>query len=218
MVARKATDETRKAAVLKAALVHAAEDGFSERTLTRAGTDAGIGCEMMLHLFPEGPASLVAFYSERTDAEMEKRLAGRNLADMKIRERITTAVLARFEVLKAHKEAARRAAVFLMMPANAALGVKLVYQTVDAMWHAAGDTSTDFNFYTKRAILAGVYTSTLMRWFTDPTDDETETRAFLDARIANVMQFEKFKAGVRERTKDMPSFADLVKGFNAPRS
>jgi ubiquinone biosynthesis protein COQ9 len=207
-----------KQAVLDAALVHAAEDGFSERTLTRAATDAGVDCEMVLHLFPDGPASLVVYLSEQTDAEMEKRLAAQELAGMKVRERITTAVLTRLEILKPHKEAARRAAAFLMMPANAALGMKLVYQTVDAMWRAAGDTSTDFNFYTKRAILAGVYTTTLMRWFTDKTTDEAETRMFLDARIGNVMQFEKFKAEMKQRTKDMPSFADVLKGFNTPRS
>jgi ubiquinone biosynthesis protein COQ9 len=217
MAARKTTDEARKAAVLKAALVHAAEDGFSERTLTRAATDSGIGCEMMLHLFPDGPASLVAYYSAQTDAEMEKRLGARKLADMKVRERIATAVLARLAVLKPHKESARRAAAFLMMPANAALALTLLYRTVDAMWRSAGDTSTDFNFYTKRAILAGVYSTTLMRWFTDKTEDESETHAFLDARIANVMQFEKFKAGVRERAKDMPSFADIVGRFNTRR-
>lgn len=207
-----------KQAVLDAALVHAAEDGFSERTLTRAATDAGVGAEMMLHLFPDGPASLVAFLSEQSDAELERRLAAQDLAGMKVRERIMTAVLTRLEILKPHKEVARRAAAFLMMPANAALGMKLVYQTVDAMWRAAGDTSTDFNFYTKRAILAGVYTTTLMRWFTDNTADESEARTFLDARIGNVMQFEKFKAEMKERTKDMPSFADVLKGFNTPRS
>jgi len=204
-------------AVLDAALVHAAEDGFSERTLTRAATDAGVDCGMVLHLFPDGPASLVAFLSEQTDADMEKRLAAQELAGMKVRERITTAVLTRLEILKPHKEAARRAAAFLMVPANATLGMKLVYQTVDAMWRAAGDTSTDFNFYTKRAILAGVYTTTLMRWFTDKTADDAETHTFLDARIGNVMQFEKFKAEMKERTKDMPSFADVLKGFNPPR-
>ena len=76
----------------------------------------------------------------------------------------------RLEILKPHKEAARRAAAFLSLPLNAALGAKLLYRTVDAMWRAAGDTSTDFNFYTKRAILAGVYASTLMRWFNDTSE------------------------------------------------
>jgi ubiquinone biosynthesis protein COQ9 len=212
------TDEELKAAVLEAALGYAVEDGFTDRTVTRAGTDAGVGCEMMLHLFPQGLASLVEFYSGQNDAEMERLLAKENLAEMKVRDRIAATVLTRLEILKPHKEAARRAAAFLLLPMNAPLGAKLLYRTVDTMWRAAGDTSTDFNFYTKRAILAGVYSSTMMRWFNDKSDDAAATREFLSARIENVMQFERLKAEVRERTKDLPSFADILKGFSAPRS
>ena len=206
----KPSDEDLKAAVLEAALGHAASDGFGDAVLARAAKEAGVGAEMLLHLFPDGPASLVACFSEASDAEMERRLAAQNLSGMKIRARIAAAVLARLAAIEPHKEAARRASAFLMLPMNAALGVKLLYQTVDAMWRAAGDTSTDFNFYTKRAILGGVYSATLLRWFNDKSQDESETRAFLDARIENVMQFEKFKAELRERTKDWPSFADIV--------
>ena len=212
------TDDELKRAVLDAALGHAAADGFTDRTMTRAGTDAGVGCETMLRLFPNGAASLVEYFSEQNDAEMERLLAKENLAEMKIPDRIAAAVLTRLEISKPHKEAARRAAAFLLMPANIALGMKLLYQTVDAMWRAVGDTSTDFNFYTKRAILAGVYSSTMMRWFNDTSEDGAETREFLSARIGNVMQFEKFKAEIRERTEDWPSFEDVVKGFTARRS
>ena len=218
MEEKKRTDDELKAAVLEAALGYAIEDGFTDRTMTRAGLDAGVGCEMMLHLFPEGPAGLVEFYSEQNDAELERLLAKEKLAEMKVRDRIAAAVLTRLEILKPHKEAARRAAAFLMLPMNAALGARLLYRTVDAMWRAAGDMSTDFNFYTKRAILAGVYSSTVMRWFNDKSDDAAGTREFLSARIENVMQFEKFKAEVRERTKDWPTFAEVLKGFNTPRS
>ncbi len=201
-------DEASKSAILNAALPLAAEDGFSDAVLARAGREAGVGAEMMLHLFPDGASSLVACFSERCDAQMEQALAQQDLAAMKVRERIAAAVLARLDALKPHKDAARRACAFLMLPPNAALGMRLVYQTVDAMWRAVGDTSTDFNFYTKRAILAGVYSSTLLRWFNDESEDDT--RAFLDARIENVMQFEKLKAQMRERTKDWPSVADLL--------
>ena len=98
---------------------------------------------------------------------MEKRLAAMNLPAMKIRERIAAAVLARLSILKPHKEAARRAGATLSLPMHAALAAKLMYHSVDAMWRAVGDTSTDFNFYTKRGILAGVYGATLLRWFND---------------------------------------------------
>ena len=115
-------------------------------------------------------------------------------------------------MLRPHKEAARRAAAFLTLPPHAGRAATLLYATVDAIWRAAGDTSTDFNFYSKRAILAGVYSATLLRWFTDESEDEAETSAFLDRRIEDIMRFEKFKAQLRERAKHLPSFADILKG------
>ncbi|HKB96262.1 MAG TPA: COQ9 family protein, partial [Rhizomicrobium sp.] len=133
------------------------------------------------------------------------------LKAMKIRERIAAAVKTRLAILKPHKEAARRAAALLSLPMHAALGAKLMYRTVDAMWHAAGDTSTDFNFYTKRGILAGVYGSTAMRWFNDSSEDEKPTDEFLAARIDNVMQFEKFKAKAKDALSNFPAFADWGK-------
>ncbi len=192
-----AADEDLKAAVLERALAHADAEGFTDAVLQRAGTQAGAGAEQLVHLFPQGPLSLVEAFSTRADDAMEAALG--DVSAMKVRERIASAVLARVAAVRPHKEAARRAAAFLLLPQHAALGAKLVYQTVDRMWRAAGDTSTDFNFYTKRGILAGVYTSTLMRWFNDASADERDTRAFLDARIENVMQFEKFKAEMKAR-------------------
>jgi ubiquinone biosynthesis protein COQ9 len=124
--------------------------------------------------------------------------------------------MARIEALRPHKEAARRAAAFLTLPPHAALGARLVWRTVDAMWRAVGDTATDFNFYTKRGILAGVYSSTLMRWLTDTSADEHETTAFLAGRIENVMTFEKFKAQAKEAVSRLPSLAEVL-GSLGPR-
>jgi len=134
-----------------------------------------------------------------------------DLKAMKIRERIAAAVLARLAILKPHKEAARRAAAMLSLPMNAALGARLMYRTVDAMWRDVGDTSTDFNFYTKRGILAGVYGATAVRWFTDDSGDEKPTKDFLAARIENVIQFETFKAKAKEALSNFPVFGDWAK-------
>jgi ubiquinone biosynthesis protein COQ9 len=191
------SDDALKAAVLAAALPHAAFDGFSQKVLDEAGKQAGVAKAELKRLFPEGALGLVEFYSAQADAEMEKRLAALDLSKLKIRARIAAAVTARLQVLKPHKEAARRAAAMLALPMHAALAAKLLYRTVDTMWRAAGDTATDFNFYTKRGILAGVYGSTLMRWFNDTSADESATTEFLAARIENVMQFETLKAQVK---------------------
>jgi ubiquinone biosynthesis protein COQ9 len=204
-----------KSAILAAALAHVPFDGFTDGVLKKAGDEAGVSSAELAHLFPQGPLSLVEAFSESADAEMESALAKDDLSVMKVRERIKRAVLARLEVLKPHKEAARRAAAFLSLPPHAALGVTLLYRTVDAMWRAAGDTSTDFNFYTKRAILAGVYSTTLLRWFTDDSAEESSTSSFLDNRIENVMQFERFKAEVRKRAEALPSLSEIFDRMNS---
>ena len=205
------SDTGLKAAVLEAALPHAAFDGFTDKMLEAAGAEAGLGKAEVARLFPGGPLSLVEFYSDTVDAEMDERLKAMDLGAMKIRARITEAVKTRLAILKRHKEAARRAAALLALPMHAALAARLMYRTVDAMWRAAGDTATDFNFYTKRGILAGVYGSTLVRWFADTSADEAATNEFLAARIENVMQFEKFKARTKEALSNFPAFADWAK-------
>ena len=202
-------DQAAREAVLAAALPHAAFDGFTDSVLQKAALEAGV--IDVARLFESGPISLVEFYSGWADARMEEKLAAMDLKGMKIRERIAAAVKARLSVLAPNKEAARRAAALLSLPMHAALGARLVYRTVDAMWRAAGDTSTDFNFYTKRGILAGVYGSTAMRWFNDTGEDEKATDEFLAARIENVMQFEKFKAKAKEALANFPAFANFTK-------
>ena len=216
MTARKTAKDNAalKGAVVEAALPHIAFDGFTGRLMNRAAKAAGANKADMLRLFPNGALSLLEAASESVDIEMAKRLAKLELAAMPVRERIATAVKTRLSILRPHKEAARRAVAHLSLPPNVALGVRLVYRTVDAMWRAAGDISTDFNFYTKRAILAGVYSATLMRWFADDGEDESATDEFLAARIENVMQFEKFKAQAREQAKKLPSLTDVLAGFN----
>jgi ubiquinone biosynthesis protein COQ9 len=213
-----ADDAALKAKVLDAALKHAVFDGFTDKLLARAGEEAGVAKPDLARLFPNGPLSLVEAFSEAADAAMAQSLAGMDLKAMKIRSRIAAAVIARIEAVRPHKEAARRAAAFLTLPPHAALGAKLVYRTVDAMWRAVGDTSTDFNFYTKRGILAGVYSATLMRWFTDQSPDEAETAAFLAARIENVMTFEKFKAQAKQAFDRLPPLSDILGAFGARRS
>jgi len=219
MPARKKTpdDAALKAKVLGAALPHVVFDGFTDKVLARAGDEAGASKVALARLFPNGPLSLVEAFSHDADAKMEASLAALDLKAMKIRARIAAAVMARIEAVRPHKEAARRAAAFLTLPPHAALGARLVWRTADTMWRAIGDTSTDFNFYTKRGILSGVYTATMMRWFTDTSADEHETTAFLAERIENVMQFEKVKAQAKEAFARLPSLGDILGGLNAKR-
>lgn len=211
-------DTALKLAVAKASLAHITFDGFTDKALAAAAIEAGADKKALARLFPRGPLDLVEAISDMFDKELETQLAKAKLGTMKVRARIATAVKTRIEILRPHKEVARRAAAFLTLPPHAARGATLLYRTVDTMWRAAGDTSTDFNFYTKRAILAGVYSATLMRWFNDTSEGESDTDAFLARRIDDVMRFEKLKANLRERAKHLPSLADILGGASAKRS
>lgn len=205
------SDAALKKAVLKEALKDAAFDGFTDGLLAKAGKKAGADKDALARQFPQGIPSLIEYFSTSIDEAMEQKLGALDLSKRKIRERIKLAVLTRLALLAPNKEAARRAAAMMTLPMHAGLASKMMYRTVDAMWRAAGDTSTDFNFYTKRGILAGVYGSTLVRWFNDTGEDESATEAFLDARIENVMQFEKFKAKAKEAFASFPTFATWAK-------
>jgi ubiquinone biosynthesis protein COQ9 len=210
-------DAAVRRAVLEAALPRLAEDGFTEKTLNTAAATAGVDAPTMMRLFPNGELDLVDAFSAWADDAMEAALKETPLTEMKIRARIKAAVSARIIALRPYKDAERRAAAFLTLPQNAPTALKILYRTVDRMWRLAGDTSTDFNFYSKRLILAGVYSSTMLRWFNDTSEDEKPTFEFLDARIENVMQFEKFKAEVNEQLSKLPSFSDLLGSLNGRR-
>lgn len=213
-------DTALRRAVLEAALGHAAFDGFNDGLLAKAAAEAGVDDVSCARLFPNGVADLVTLYSETIDQSMEERLAASHVTEARIRDRIRQAIQTRLSLLRPHKEAARRAAAFLSLPPNAPLAAKLLWQSADRMWRGIGDTSTDFNFYTKRTILIGVYSATLVRWFNDQSEDEADTNAFLDRRIEDVMRFEKFKARLKEEASRLPSLGEILGGFNRsnPRS
>ncbi len=171
-----------------AALAHVPFDGWTGRALRAGADDLGLDPALAANAFPGGPAELLEAFSAEIDRAMLAALEARDLKAMKHRHRIATAVRARLELLAPHREAVRRGLSFLAVPKHAALGAKCLYRSVDAIWHAAGDTSTDYNFYTKRFLLAGVYGATLLFWLNDESEGRAETWAFLDRRLAEVVR------------------------------
>lgn len=158
-------------------------------------------------LFPGGPVQVLTHLSQRADVRTVEDMEKEGVGALKIRDRIKGAVRIRLERHAGEREAVRRALALLSLPFNAGVALKLLYKTVDAMWYAAGDTSTDFNFYTKRATLAGVYSSTLLYWLNDRSTGAEATWAFLDRRIDDVMKIEKLKSQVRSWTEGQPKSA-----------
>jgi ubiquinone biosynthesis protein COQ9 len=198
-------DEMRES-LLDAALPHVAFDGWSDASLRAAAADAAIARDMVRVIVPRGALDLAVAYHRRGDAAMRARLATADLSAMRFREKVAAAV--RFRIEAAEREAVRRGAALFALPQNAPTGAKLIWGTADAVWTALGDTSDDLNWYTKRAILSGVYSSTVLFWLGDETQGHEATWAFLDRRIEDVMRFEKLKAQVR----DNPALSRVLDG------
>lgn len=185
-------------AILAEALPGAAFDGFTPLALERAAASAGCKKADLAAAFPGGAIDLLRWWSLKADAAAAEAAGERRDPPLKIREKVAAGVEARLAYLRPHKEAARRAAAYLALPHNAPEAARLLWASADAIWRAMGDASTDFNFYSKRAILSGVLSATFARWLGDDSEDEAATKTFLAARIDNVMQFEKLKARVRD--------------------
>ncbi|MBY6113581.1 COQ9 family protein [Mameliella alba] len=182
--------------ILDASLMHVPFDGWSEESFRAAVSDAGVDPVVARGLFPRGAVDLAVAYHKRGDAEMLRRIAAADLDDMRFRDKVAFAVRARIEAVD-DREAVRRGTTLFALPLYAPDGARLIWGTADAIWTALGDTSRDFNWYTKRATLSGVYSSTVLYWLGDDSLGAEATWDFLDRRIEDVMRFEKFKAQVR---------------------
>lgn len=191
--------------LLEAALPHAVFDGWTAQTLRQAARDAALTDLDVYRAFPGGADDLLRYHMNHADREMVSAMLDLDLDSMRIRDRVAVGIRIRLEQAAPHKEAVRRGLNHLGLPHRAPRAMQALYRTVDLIWRTLGDTSTDYNFYTKRALLAGVYGSTLLYWLNDTSEDHTATWAFLDRRIGNVMQIEKAKAKLTKAGGQLPN-------------
>jgi len=202
-------DDTRDA-ILQAALKIAPFEGWTPLTLKRAVRAAGQPTGADALYFEKGVGDLLNYWASKLDMQAEANIIKLDLESMKIRERVTQGVLARLETIGPHEEAARRASSRMILPDLAATGITQLWRSADMVWRAIGDTSTDGNYYSKRTILASVFAATLPVWLADQSENKAEARAFLDARIENVMSFEKLKWQAKSATKNFPNPAEIL--------
>ena len=195
---------SRRDKILLASLHHVVFDGWTKAALQAGVQDAGFDADMALRAFPGGLPDLAQHMADWADRRMLDDLAAQDLAAMRIRDRITAAVKARLQVMDPHPEAARRLFAYLALPPNAPLAARLTWRTVDVMWYAAGDDASDFNYYTKRGLLAPVYTTTALCWLADTSDGHADTWAYLDRRIADVMKVPAIMSRIKAALSSLP--------------
>lgn len=182
------------AALAPAVAANAAFDGWNETALDTAADATGVDREVARLAFSGGAVTMIDAWFAHIDAGMLARMTPEKLAAMKIRERIAGLIETRLELLAPDRESLRRALAVLAMPQNVGKGARLGWRSADVMWRAAGDTATDYNHYTKRGMLGGVYAATVTVFLDDESEDFADTRAFLSRRIDGIMRFEKAKA------------------------
>jgi ubiquinone biosynthesis protein COQ9 len=172
-------------AAIVAMLPHVPFDGWTRRSLRIGLADSGASPDDADQLFPGGATDMIETFCDWADRRMEEGAATLDPA-MPLHRRVRAVIVLRLTQNRPHKEAIRRALALLALPGNARLAAACTARTIDTMWHAAGDRSVDFSWYTKRAILTAVYATTLLYWLRDTSEDDTATLAFLDRRLAGV--------------------------------
>ncbi len=208
-------DELR-AALAPLLPAHAAFDGWSDEAVAMAAGELGVPAERARLAFRGGQVEMIDAWFDAIDKAMLDAFPPERIAAMKMRERIRELILFRLEAIRPHREALRRAVAILAQPQNLPDGARLAWRAADRIWRLAGDTATDFNHYSKRAILVGVYGSTSLVFLDDESADLAGTRAFLSRRIDDVMRFEKFKASWRGTSERLPSLSRLLGRLRYP--
>ena len=191
-------------------------DGWTDKAVLSSATQLGVDPAVGRLAFPRDQAGKIDAYIAAVDAAMTAYFTPDVIAGLKIRERIRELVWFRLQVMGPAREAVRSALAVLAMPQNAVRGLAIGWRSADLMWRLAGDSSTDFNHYTKRLTLSALYAATLLAWIDDQSESWIETSAFLDRRIADVMRFEKWKAEWRGSTDRRPSFSRFLGRLRYP--
>lgn len=206
------TLEPQRDALLLATLPHVPFEGWSQRAMREGARAAGLDPTLPERLFPGGPVDIVEHFSGYADRRMEADLLALVPPPQRLGERVREAIRLRLDRWSGDREAVRRAASLLAMPQNALAAGRCTFATVDTLWHAVGDDSVDFSWYTKRASLAAVFSATVLVWLEDDSPDCEETLAFLDRRLADLARLPKLRGRIEARLSRLPNPLRLMEG------
>ncbi len=211
----KITDKHK--ALITVAVPEVTFDGWTWKALERAADCLDMHPLIARDYFPGGGADMVMVHSLMADEAMVEAVSQEGLAELGVKSGISAVLMARFKANQESREAIRRAVALLAQPSNTALATKLLFKTVDAVWLAVGDQSEDYNYYSKRALLAGVYSATLLVWLDDDSEDLSNTEAFLERRLSGVVstfgKIGKLRSGF---AKHFPNLPDPLGWIKAP--
>ncbi len=185
--------------IIEAALPLVVFDGWRWEVIEQAASEAGYAPDMAHAVFPSRLMDVMAGLSAMADRAMLTALAPLDPEQMRVRDRVRAALMARYEFLQPHKEAMREALSYMAHPLRKPCAAKMVWATADQIWDWAGDTASDYNRYTKRGLLSGIIVSSTLVWLNDDSADMAALGAFIDRRIENAMQIGKLMGRFKKR-------------------
>jgi ubiquinone biosynthesis protein COQ9 len=188
--------------ILDAALAHIPFDGWTLTALEAGAVDAGYPKIDAARAFPDGPAEAAQFHSEVADRNMVAAFIEMETMPLRTKDKVAALMRLRLEGVAEQKEAVRLGFGLLSRPQNATRGLRALAKTADEIWKAVGDQSSDFNWYTKRGLVAAVYVSTVSYWLNDTSEGSRETWAFLDRRLDDAMRFPKKAAELFDKLRN----------------
>lgn len=197
--------DSQRVALLEAMLPDVAFDGWSRAAIRGAARRLGMPAGEALALFPGGAGDLVAAFSRWADRRMLDRLEALPLDGLRVPERVALAIGVRLEIIEPWREALRRALAVLVLPQHVPLALRLTYETIDAIWYAAGDSATDFSFYTKRLTLAAIYGAAMLFWLDDRSEGFVDTRAFIERRLSGVARLGRVRRDLDTLAGHLPN-------------
>jgi len=177
--------------ILLATLDQVPFDGFSKRALTAGVAVAGYDASMVLRAFPNGVGDVAEHFSDWANRQMIIEVNKLDLASMGVREKIHACIKARLMLCAPYKEAVIRLSSWLAMPQNTEKLTRMTWEISSQVWYTIGDTSSDWNYYSKRTLLAAAYSATVLYWMADEADDDGDypnTWEFLDRRLNGITQ------------------------------
>ena len=157
----------------------------------------------LFYLFQNGYKDLLEYALQDINEKLEHKLKKINLINFPINKRIKKILLLRFDILNEEKKFYKKTFNHLLLPTNNKISKKSLYNSVNIMWYLAGDNSTDFNFYTKRLILSGIYTNALFIFF---SKDIMYVEQNLDKNLKRISKIPKIKERISFIKNNAPKF------------
>jgi rpsU-divergently transcribed protein len=172
--------------------------------LNAGGRDLEISSDQVSLLVPEGPIGLVYHFIKQSNLSLSshpivreqlqmneedtRNSSSSSISEIKIQtlpEKLEIVSRARLEMILPYVEQGHwlNAMALSALPEHAEATTRLALETVDEIWHVAGDRSVDYNWYIRRAGFMPGYYATELYLLSDESNEYEETWKFLNWHV-----------------------------------